>query len=480
MDFLTCTSNSKPKLHNLGIYPIVNRANDLLPLFKLGITTAQIRIKDLTGKNLINELTQANFFAKLFNARLFINDYWSIAIKIKAYGVHLGQEDLDCANLIKIHNAGLRLGVSTNSLTEITKITQVFKINPSYIAIGAIFSTQSKKLTTPTVGLKNLTNWVQQIKCPVVAIGGINTLNIKQVVACGVSGVAMINAIKITDKSFSKSIQTLQQGFIQKTPVILTIAGSDPYGGAGIQVDIKTIHALNGYALSVPTALTSQNSQGVASSFTPCAKVFKSQLTTLLTDIKIDAIKIGMLPSVAVVQELIKILKKHQFKIIVYDPVIISSSGYKLIDNDAIELIKQQLLPLISLLTPNIPEANLLTNKKDNDDIAHTFYSMGLKNILIKGGHNKDCDYAIDYLYQQNLPVESFKQAWIKTSHTHGTGCVLSSAITTLLSQQVNLVNAIDEAKMFLTDKLNQSNDLKIHYKNQLTARKEPITLIPR
>lgn len=212
--FPSCISNDSHNFKQLGIYPIVNRADELTLLLESGITTVQVRIKDLDSGALRAELTKADSIAKKFSARLFINDYWKIAIELNAYGVHLGQEDLEDANLVAIHQAGLRLGVSTHNPDEITKVAQNLGINPSYIAIGAIFATESKKIATPTIGLKNLKKWTESINLPVVAIGGINYLNIQQVIDCGVSGIAMIQGIKVENLTQSESIRLLQQKFI--------------------------------------------------------------------------------------------------------------------------------------------------------------------------------------------------------------------------------------------------------------------------
>lgn len=211
--FPSCTSDVNPNFKQLGIYPIVNRADELLPLLQAGITTVQIRIKDLTSDALRVELIKADDIAKKFSARLFINDYWKIAIELDAYGIHLGQEDLADANLVAIQQAGLRLGVSTHNIDEIEKIAQKLSIKPSYIAIGAIFATQSKNIPTLTIGLKNLKKWTESIDLPVVAIGGINSDNIQQVIDCGVLGVAMIQGVYIENMTLSESIQLLQSKF---------------------------------------------------------------------------------------------------------------------------------------------------------------------------------------------------------------------------------------------------------------------------
>ena len=213
MQFLSCLTLSNSKLKQLGVYPIVSRAEDLLPLFEAGVTTAQIRVKDLFGDELFAELKQADYLAKQFSVRLFINDYWQIAIELNAYGVHLGQEDLGVADLVAIEQAGLRLGISTHNLTEISQIDKILSIQPSYIAIGAIYSTQSKKIATPTVGLKNLKKWTRHVNLPVVAIGGINSDNIQQVISCGVSGVAMIEGIYVKNSPLAETIFQFQQYF---------------------------------------------------------------------------------------------------------------------------------------------------------------------------------------------------------------------------------------------------------------------------
>jgi len=163
MQFRSCHTPDKP----LGIYPLVDRADKLKCLFDAGITTAQIRIKDLDGQQLEQELVQADTVAKSYQARLFINDYWKMALQLNSYGVHLGQEDVLDADLSAIHQAGIRLGVSTHTPAE---IDSALTIQPSYLAIGPIFETQSKQLSYPTIGLKNLQHWVETLDVPVVTL----------------------------------------------------------------------------------------------------------------------------------------------------------------------------------------------------------------------------------------------------------------------------------------------------------------------
>ena len=177
----------------LGLYPIVDRAHKLKPLYEAGVTTAQLRVKDLDGSDLESEIVKAIELSDANNARFFLNDYWQIAIKHGAYGVHLGQEDIQDADVEAIYRAGLRLGISSHTPKEI-EIALGFE--PSYLAIGPIFEPISKKMAYENVGIENLKRWSEYVDYPIVAIGGITQENIADVVDSGaVSGVAMISAV---------------------------------------------------------------------------------------------------------------------------------------------------------------------------------------------------------------------------------------------------------------------------------------------
>ncbi len=218
---------------------------------------------------------------------------------------------------------------------------------------------------------------------------------------------------------------------------ILIIAGSDSSGGAGIQADIKTVTALGGYAMTAITALTAQNTTGVISVVPIKAKEIEKQILFTCKDIKPDVIKIGMLHSSEVIFSILKVLKKIRIKKIILDPVMISKGGTKLIDSKAIISLKNRLLKEAFLITPNIPEAEELTkikikNLSDMEKAGSILLSKGVKNVLIKGGHNTT-KYVQD-LYLSKREMEIFENKRIKTINTHGTGCTLSSAIATFLS----------------------------------------------
>ena len=218
---------------------------------------------------------------------------------------------------------------------------------------------------------------------------------------------------------------------------ILIIAGSDSSGGAGIQADIKTVTALGGYAMTAITAVTAQNTKGVKAVVPIKPQEIEKQIIFTCKDIKPNVIKIGMLHSSQVINSVTNALKKVQVSKIVLDPVMVAKGGARLINKSAIKTLKDKLIEKVYLITPNIPEAEILTKTKIKtlDDMIHAsniLLKFGVKNVLLKGGHRKS-KYIEDILLNRK-EIKIFKNKKIKTKNTHGTGCTLSSAIATFLS----------------------------------------------
>ena len=242
---------------------------------------------------------------------------------------------------------------------------------------------------------------------------------------------------------------------------ILIIAGSDSSGGAGIQADIKTVTSLGSYALTAITAVTVQNTKGVKSVVAIPSNEIKNQIIHSAKDIKPDAIKIGMLSNTKVINKVLKSLSKIKVKKIILDPVMVAKGGTKLIDEKAIKLLKNKLVKRATLITPNIPEAEILTNMKitNKEDMIFAAYKLieiGSKNVLIKGGHFKG-DFSIDFLFTRGTELIKFKKNRVNTQNTHGTGCSLSAAITAYISKGESLEFSIRKSKEFLTNALKNS-----------------------
>jgi hydroxymethylpyrimidine/phosphomethylpyrimidine kinase len=218
---------------------------------------------------------------------------------------------------------------------------------------------------------------------------------------------------------------------------VLIIAGSDSSGGAGIQADIKTVTALGSYAMTAITAVTIQNTTGVKSIVPIDPKEISNQIEFTSKDIKPDAVKIGMLHSVNVINSIINSLDKIKVRKIILDPVMIAKGGAKLIDDKAIQILKHKLIKKVNLITPNIPEAEILTNTKikTTEDMiyaASLLITLGAKNVLIKGGH-LDSNFVHD-IFVNKKEIKIIKNKRFTTKNTHGTGCTLSTAITTFFS----------------------------------------------
>jgi hydroxymethylpyrimidine/phosphomethylpyrimidine kinase len=238
---------------------------------------------------------------------------------------------------------------------------------------------------------------------------------------------------------------------------ILIIAGSDSSGGAGIQADIKTVTALGSYAMTAITAVTVQNTTGVKSIVPIAPKEISNQIEFTSKDIKPEAIKIGMLHSAKVIESVICSLDIIKVKKIILDPVMVAKGGAKLIDDNAIQLLKKRLIRKVSLITPNIPEAEILTNTKikNNEDMifaAKKLIRLGAKNVFIKGGHINS--KIVHDIFVNKKEIKIIKNRRITTNNTHGTGCTLSSAISTFFSCGKSLKKSCELATKYVNNSI--------------------------
>ena len=234
---------------------------------------------------------------------------------------------------------------------------------------------------------------------------------------------------------------------------LLTIAGSDSSGGAGIQADLKTFAAHGVFGMSVITAVTAQNTCGVTQVQDITPEVITAQIDAVFSDIRVDAVKIGMVSRTESIHAIAEALKKWQPPVIVVDPVMISKSGYPLLQPEACDALIKELLPLATLLTPNLPEAEAICGfsiktEQDMEKAAAHIISLGAKAVLVKGGHLED--RADDYLYygKEGIWLPGTR---IQTQHTHGTGCTLSSALASNLAKGLSLVDAVKASKAYVT-----------------------------
>lgn len=270
-------------------------------------------------------------------------------------------------------------------------------------------------------------------------------------------------------QDYSLSLQILCQNeiYMKKYPCILSIAGSDCSGGAGIQADLKTISALGGYAATAITAITVQNTTGVRAIHAVPPVYVRGQIEVVMEDIRPDAVKIGMINEVEIVKVIASCLRRYQPRYVVFDPVMVSTSGHKLIEDDAVSALTRELMPLSSLITPNLSEAEVLTghsinNVEEMKAAAPDLLKFGCGAVLLKGGHlegGKMCD--VLQIAGEDEP-HLFVSDKIESKNTHGTGCTLSSAIATFLTLGYDMPQAVERAKAYVTGGINAGKEVHI------------------
>ncbi len=250
-------------------------------------------------------------------------------------------------------------------------------------------------------------------------------------------------------------------------PIVLTIAGSDSGGGAGIQADIKAISATGSFACSVITAITSQNTLGVSAIFPIPLNHVESQLDAVFTDLNIVAVKIGMLADSDIIKVVVSKIKQYQPKHLVIDPVMVATSGDLLLEHAAINTLKEELIPLADIITPNLPEGAALTGKAvpqsetEMNEMIDDLRALGANAVLLKGGHLQKDQNSNDLLITQDS-AELISAKRFPTQNTHGTGCTLSSAIASYLGQGNNLNKAVHLAKQYLSQAIAHADELNV------------------
>jgi len=262
---------------------------------------------------------------------------------------------------------------------------------------------------------------------------------------------------------------TIQNG---KPPVCLTIAGLDPSGGAGIIADIKTFSAFGCFAAAAVSSVTFQNTQGVFGAVHQTADSVRQQAEPVLDDYDIAAVKTGMLPTREIIKEVARLIKASGLKNVVVDPVVRSTSGFDLIDDEALAAVIENLFPLAAVITPNIPEAERISmmtinSEADIERSARVMQSLGAKNVLIKGGHfsekrrgdEEKGRQAVDRLFCGDA-LRVFESEYIDTAATHGTGCTLAAAITANLALGKDLIEAVQISKIFVNEAIRTSPGL--------------------
>lgn len=441
-----------------GVYLITDQHENLLERVRTalrgGVNVLQYRAKDKPHEAMLAEAAALQQLCRASNALFIVNDDIKLARDLDADGVHLGQDDGSVAAARDLLGPDTIIGVSTHSLEEALKAQAD---GADYLGFGAMYPTGSKMITQMP-GTAGLAAVRDQVRLPIVAIGGISPANACRVIEAGANAVAVISSVLSAPRP-ELAVAELRLLFNRTAPfprgAVLTVAGSDSGGGAGIQADLKTITLLGSYGASALTALTAQNTRGVHSIHGLPPSFVKDQLQAVLSDLPIDVIKTGMLHTPAIISLLAEQLSEQPRLLpAVIDPVMVAKGGAHLLERDAVTVFVQELLPQAYLLTPNLPEAERLLNRRITtiaamEQAARDLHALGAANVLVKGGHLTGAE-AQDILFDGST-IHRFTADRIFTSATHGTGCSYASAIASLLAQGEPLTEAVRRAKQFIT-----------------------------
>ena len=448
-------SGKEPRIS--GLYLITDQGERLVERVRKalsgGVSVLQYRDKVRDAQQRLALGRELKQLCAEFQVRFIVNDELDLAIALDADGVHLGQDDGDPAAARAALGPGKIVGVSTHSLEEALAAQAA---GADYVGFGAIYPTGSKEVAA-TPGTEGLALLKGKLRIPVVAIGGIARDNACAVIDAGASAIAVISSV-LSARAPAVAAAELSLLFnrlaARPRGAVLTVAGSDSGGGAGIQGDLKTIALLGSYGASAITALTAQNTLGVSSIHPVPPEFLAAQIDAVLSDIPIDVVKVGMLFSPENTAVLSEKINRYGIEMVVLDPVMSAKGGLALIEEEALCVLKKRLIPLCYLLTPNVPEAERLTGLSITDAAgmelaARALHLMGARNVLVKGGHLSE-GVVTDILFD-GTGLTRFTAPRVLSRHTHGTGCTLASAIASFLSQGEPLPGAVLRAKLFIT-----------------------------
>ncbi|CAH0161368.1 Hydroxymethylpyrimidine/phosphomethylpyrimidine kinase [Microbacterium oxydans] len=435
-----------------------------------GVRIVQLRDKHASDEEIVAQLLD---LSRMIDGRalLVVNDRLDAALiarerGARVDGVHLGQGDASVRRARELLGADALIGLTANSEAHLDAVRALPPGTVDYLGVGVIRPTSTKPDHPPALGVDGFRSFVAASPLPCVAIGGIGIDDTGALRDAGAAGLAVVSALCAAEDPRAEAAAFIRRWRRSGIPRVLSIAGSDPSGGAGIQADLKSIAANGGYGMAALTALTAQNTQGVSGVHVPPVDFLRAQLDALADDIVIDSVKIGMLADAEVVTTVVAWLDRVRPPIVVVDPVMIATSGDRLLD-PAAEAALHALLTRAHLLTPNLAELAVLTGRDVDgwDDAllaAEELSSRTGAAVLVKGGHLPG-DQAPDALIDAAAGVrQEFTGDRIVTENTHGTGCSLSSAIATRLAHGDDAISAVAASRSWLRESLRASGMLRI------------------
>ena len=435
-----------------------------------GVRIVQLRDKSATDAEIVEQLVELSHVIA-GRARLVVNDRLDAALVARERGarvdgVHLGQGDASVLRAREALGPDALIGLTANSAAHLDAVRALPPGTVDHLGVGVIRPTLTKPDHPPALGIDGFRVFAAASPLPCVAIGGVGIDDTEALREAGAAGLAVVSALCAADDPGRVAAEFRRRWHSGTAPRILSIAGSDPSGGAGIQADLKSIAANGGYGMAAITALTAQNTEGVRGVHVPPTDFLRAQLEALSDDVTIDAVKIGMLADAEVIRTVGTWLDAVRPPIVVLDPVMVATSGDRLLDPEA-EGELHRLLRHAHLITPNLAELAVLVGRVPADwpdalAAAEELSSEVGAMVLVKGGHLPG-EEAPDALIDARRGLrEEFTGPRIATRNTRGTGCSLSSALATRLAQGEDATTAVAGARAWLRESLRGGESLRV------------------
>ncbi|MEZ3158984.1 bifunctional hydroxymethylpyrimidine kinase/phosphomethylpyrimidine kinase [Microbacterium sp. BWT-B31] len=447
-----------------GVIDTVRRAVDG------GVRVVQLRDKKATDAATVEQLIALSRVIE-GRALLVVDDRVEAAVAARARGarvdgVHLGQGDASARHARDVLGPDALIGLTANTPEHLDAVRALAPGTVDYLGVGVIRPTRTKPDHPPALGVDGFRDLVATTALPCVAIGGIGIDDVERLRDAGAAGVAVVSAICAADDPGATAAEFARRWRAGVAPRVLSIAGSDPSGGAGVQADLKSIAANGGYGMAVVTALTAQNTQGVRAVHVPPVGFLREQLDAVSDDITIDAVKTGMLASADVIRTVVDWLDTTRPGVVVVDPVMVSTSGDRLLDADA-EGALRDLLARAHVVTPNLAELAMLTGRPIADwadalAAGEELSSATGAAVLVKGGHLAGEEAPDALIDAARGTRDEFAGTRIVTGNTHGTGCSLSSALATVLARGAEPARAVAEVRSWLRESLRAGAELRV------------------
>jgi len=437
-----------------------------------GVGIVQLRDKTATDTQIVEQLMDLSDVID-GRAALVVNDRLDAALEARARGarvdgIHLGQSDVSVERARELLGSDAIIGLTANTAEHLDAVRALPRGTVDHLGVGVIRPTETKPDHPEPLGIEGFRAFAAASELPCVAIGGVSIDDVEALRDAGAAGLAVVSALCAADdpRATARAFR-LRWRASASVPRVLSIAGSDPSGGAGIQADLKSIGANGGYGMAAITALTVQNTRGVRAVHVPPTDFLRAQLDALASDIDIDAVKIGMLADAAVIRTVTAWLDDARPPIVVVDPVMVATSGDRLLEADA-ENALRDLLRRADLVTPNLLELAVLADREIAGtwsdaitDAERLSADIGVA-VLIKGGHLGGEHSPDAYVDALTATVQEFSGTRIDTDATHGTGCSLSSALATQRALGKEWPQAVTAARDWLRESLRSGAALQV------------------